>query len=501
MRSLARVTITALLAVTTVWPMDRPALAQTEAAAQPEAGGDVWSWLSRFPGGLVVPAEELPETVDDTLSLPREHRWRRDLNALLHAPDWLDLGASYRVRFMSFDEPWRKGEFGTDSQVSQQIRFRLQLDGGRFPVRLPFRLLFEFQDARIDGAEEGNFINNSLENVAEISQLIAQATARNLFSQGLRADLHVGRMNLDIGRRDLVGKQFFGNVPFNFDGAHLSLARHQAWRARLFLVRPVLRRLAVLDPQFSERDDILFWGVHTEVDVRSWPRTEVFYFGLNDNGETPGEHRTHNTFGLRLFRDPIEGTLDYDVQTVYQTGSTGGKEHFANYQHAEFGYTFPVAWTPRVTGVFDYFSGTPDPNGSTSGTFDGLFGPRHFDLNPTGIFGPFFRSNIMSPGGRFISQPTERILLQLWFRQWYLAQRRDAFVGSGLQDPTGGAGSNLGQTLDLRFWWNVGESNYYVEAGYLHWFKGGFFDDPNIRSMITTTKDTDLFYISNTIRF
>lgn len=495
-------TITAILVGGNLFAMDRAAVAQTLARETRSEAADGLSFLHRLPGQLVVPLEDLPETVDDTLSLPREHRWRRDLKALLHAPGWLDLGVSYRPRFMSFDHAWRRGEFGTDSQLEQQTRFRLQVDAERLSVRLPFRLLFEFQDARASGAGPGNFVTSSQVDETDISQLLVQTTAGNLFDSGLRGDLHVGRMNLDIGRRDLVGKQFFGNVPFNFDGAHLSLARHHAWRLRLFLVRPVEHKKTVLDPWFFDREQILFWGVHTAVETGSRLETEVFYFGLNDKTGAVNGQRTINTFGLRLFGKPSEGKLDCDAQTVYQTGSRGGKDLFAYYQHAEFGYTVPVTWTPRLTGVFDYFSGTPNPDGSTSGTFDGLFGPRHFDITPTGIFGPFFRSNLMSPGWRFVSKPSERILVQLWFRQWYLAQKRDAFVGSGLQDPTGGAGSNLGQTLDLRFWWNVGESNYYIEAGYLHWFKGSYFERLPASAGLPDggEKDTDLFYVSNTIR-
>ncbi len=47
--------------------------------------------------------------------------------------------------------------------------------------------------------------------------------------------------------------------------------------------------------------------------------------------------------------------------------------------------------------VLDHATGSDDPDGDSE-TFDPLFGSRRFDLVATGIFGPFRRSNILSPG-------------------------------------------------------------------------------------------------------
>ena len=54
---------------------------------------------------------------------------------------------------------------------------------------------------------------------------------------------------------------------------------------------------------------------------------------------------------------------------------------------------------------YTYSSGSRTPGGSQDGNFDILFGARRFDLNPTGIWGAFARSNISTPGWRLILTP------------------------------------------------------------------------------------------------
>ena len=68
-----------------------------------------------------------------------------------------------------------------------------------------------------------------------------------------------------------------------------------------------------------------------------------------------------------------------------------------------------------------------------------------------------------------------------------LAQARDAFVGTGLQDATGAAGRHLGVDLELRVQWRP-TPWLAVDAGYEHWFKGSYLDRvPNTSSTRAST--------------
>jgi hypothetical protein len=58
-------------------------------------------------------------------------------------------------------------------------------------------------------------------------------------------------------------------------------------------------------------------------------------------------------------------------------------------------------------------------------------------------------------------------------RAWWLADAKAPWVGSGLQDPTGGSGRFLGQTVELRFRWGV-IANAFLQVGYVYFAFGGY---------------------------
>lgn len=104
---------------------------------------------------------------------------------------------------------------------------------------------------------------------------------------------------------------------------------------------------------------------------------------------------------------------------------------------------------------------------------DTLYGSRSFELVPTGIFAAFERSNIISPGYRFMIRPTERLTLFIQHRAWWLTDEKGSWVNSGLQDPTGRSGNFVGQTVELRSRWGLVE-NVFLQAGYVHFALGRY---------------------------
>lgn len=104
---------------------------------------------------------------------------------------------------------------------------------------------------------------------------------------------------------------------------------------------------------------------------------------------------------------------------------------------------------------------------------DDLYGRRNFELIPTGIFGPFQRSNLASPGYRALVLPREDLYAFVQHRAWWLADATEPWVGSGLRDPTGSSGRYLGQTVELRARWGATD-NLFLQAGYVHFAYGSF---------------------------
>lgn len=439
------------------------------------------------------------EAADAVLNQRKDIDWIHYEKSLLRLPDWLDLGFENRTRFESYDHPWRAsqaiGNGQTDAQIALRSRVRIGLGGDG-----PLRFLFEGQDSRafLNG-DRGDFRDTTTVNEFDVLQLLGSLTVKNLFGTGLRTDLHFGRMTMDFGRRRLVARNDFRNTTNAFDGFHWQISHGTLWRIRAFATEPVVRDDVRLDQQYHNS---LFWGTYLESHHFPWFQVDAYYFGLNDQRVPNGTgHRTYSTAGGRVYKEPKLRELEFEVETAWQTGTQGITDHFAHFQHLDLGYTFNLPWTPRLIFHYDYASGDHQPGDSQDEGFDTLFGARRFEYGPTGIWGPFFRTNLNSPGWRLIVTPAPNVILQVKHRVWYLAQSKDFFGSSGLRDTTGNAGTSLGHDVELRAQWAV-TSNLDFDAGYVHWFKGSYFDDPTILAQLPAggNKDSDYFYAAIRVR-
>jgi hypothetical protein len=444
------------------------------------------------------------EPADAILNRRQDIEWSRYLKTALHLPDWIDLGLENRTRFESYDHPWRSnqriGLGATDSQVLLRDRVRVGLGGNG-----PFRFLFEGQDSRaLSSDAPGDFRTNTTINEFDITQLFGALSINNVGGSGLRTDLHFGRITMDFGNRRYVARNDFRNTTNAFDGVHWQIGEGQTWRFRAFLVEPVLRDLMNLDGQSAKS---IFWGTYVESAHVPWFSMNAYYFGLNDQElQNKTLHRTYNTYGLRLFKLPALSEFDYEFEGAVQTGHLGTVKHFAYNPNIEAGYTFNLPWTPRFVVQYTYSSGSRSTQpGSQDGNFDILFGARRFDLNPTGIWNAFARINISTPGWRLILQPADNLTLTIKHRFWYLAEATAQFAGNGLQDTTGRSGNYLGNDVDLRAQWAplwAMKQNMDFDFGYVHWFKGSYFDSPTILAQMPTggNKDSDYFYAGVRVR-
>ena len=437
-----------------------------------------------------------PDTADAVLVKPGNWRWNRYLKAALNLPDWLDLGLDHRTRFEVYDHPWRvsQPQGQTDPQIQQRSRLRVGVNAGSL------RVLFEGQDSRVYLTEPGDFVNASSKNEFDILQAFASLTANDFLGTGLRTDLHVGRFTMDMGSRRLIARNAFRNTTNAFDGFHWQLADKDDWRFRAFLVEPVIINPTQLDEQSARN---VFWGTFFESQQVPWLRLNLYYFGLNDQrGSIVSFQRTSSTFGLRLYEPPRRGWLDYELENVLQTGHSGNTNRLAHFHHVDVGYTFDLPWAPRFLMFYDYASGDRNSSDSQDSAFDPLFGARRFEYMPTGNFGPFFRTNISSPGWRLILSPATGWKFQLKHRIWYLATARGTFGVSTIRDQTGNSGNFIGQDVEVRLQWAI-TSNLGFDAGYDHWFKGSYFDRLPASAGLPPggSKDTDYFYVLTNIRF
>ncbi|MBS0171164.1 MAG: alginate export family protein [Nitrospira sp.] len=437
-------------------------------------------------------AEQEPwrETADEILIERSQVRWHRYLRALADTPEWLDIGLSHRLRYESLSNNFRKDQDTTINGMALRTRLRI---GADWKI---FRFLLEGQNSTDAQESSGttDTLNGSLFSRDRLLQGFLAVRLDNVFSTGLRTDLHLGRMTMDFGDRRLIARNDFRNTTNTFQGLHWNLSQEEVWRTRAFLVKPVAETFGVLQPV----TDTLFWGVQYEDRREPWMLVDLYYFGIKGGGDTG--QRNFGTYGVRYFRSPEVEQLDYNGETIFQVGTRNHMDHFAYFQHFEVGYTLRWFFTPRVSVLYDYASGTSDPASGKSGTFDTLFGARRAELNPSSIFGPFFRSNISSPGLRLDLHTARQVDMTVKWRVWHLAQSKDAWVGSGLQDSTGAAGNYLGQDVEIRARWHIG-TYLSFDAGYDHFFKGSYVTHLAQTPGNPPAKDSDYFYLQSEFRF
>lgn len=446
-----------------------------------------------------------PQQTADAPLIREDVSWPRILHESLGLPEWLDLALEQRTRFEYLDEPFRPGEADTQSQYPQRTRLRVGVD-----APAGFRFLAELQDSRSWGDGPDDFTGATIDKLS-FAQLFGSYTRRELFGTKLRSDLHVGRMSLDFGSRRLIARNGYRNTTNAFDGVHLALGDPAGWRVRAFYVRPVL-----LDPSYFENESEgqqRFWGAAFEDKRFAWLNFDAYYYGLHDE-LTSGSSlaRRYHTFGARALRPPKAAQWDYEIEAMGQLGdrtvlrgtpaAAVDLDHQAWAGHLEVGYTWAASWTPRVAFQLEYASGTSAAAGDVSHTFDPLFGARRGDLIVTGSYGPFRRSNLLSPGLRFQLAPRPDLKAWLKVRYWQLAQEKDAFVGTGLRDASGDSGERLGTDIELAVTWTP-RPWLVLETGYDHWFKGTYLDGvakPPPSAGPISSDDSDYFYFSVSFR-
>jgi hypothetical protein len=441
---------------------------------------DQWVW------------EEYPDQV--LIHSDQRIKWPRYLGAALNLPSWLDLGFANRIRREGFDYPFVADQKGSTWDWGQRTRFRATARWKQFRTEL------ELQGANSGEDADTDIVGTSTFNAANVQQFFVSMTLPHVWGTGLRTDLHLGRINLDIGSRRLVARSRFSNTSQAFDGIHWRIANTEEWFIRTFFTQIAYHdnttdRLALFTNSHN-----LFWGLFYENHSWRWSRVELYYFGTDTEEKRGRVDRAHSTIGIRLFQRPDTGAYDYQMESVIQFGQVEHRDHLAHFHHVSFGYTFAFPWSPRLWAVYDYASGTNNPNGKNSQTFDGLFGARRFELSATSLFGPFFRSNISSPGLRLLAHPYPTVKLNLKYRAWFLAQSRDVWVSSGLQDPTGDSGKFLGQDLEVRIQWHP-SPNFTIDAGYEHFFKGSYIKNQTAIPGNPPSNDTNYFYIQTEVMF
>ncbi len=433
--------------------------------------------------------------------------WR--LADAIEAPDWLLLSGSHRTRFETLDGQFRAGRNGGD----QVLVFRTTLHG---ELQLDdLRLGVELADSRAKLADTGTPLSTGIVNTLELLQAYTSLSNDDLFTEGATSLLRFGRITMEVGSGGLVLRHRYRNTINAFTGLDWQWTGADGRHARAFVTLPVDRQPKRFDDLIDnersfdrESTDVVFWGLFYQPPDLPWGDDgEAYLFGLHerDGARRATRNRQLLTPGIRFRRPASKGAFDYEIESVFQFGTsrsstaatdTTDLDHFAHFQHVEAGYSFEAPWSPRLVAQFDYASGDRDPNDGDNERFDSLFGARRFDFGPTGIYGSFARANLITPGLRLQVKPSPSVRVMLAHRAFWLASDRDAWTTSGVRDAAGATSSYLGQQLEARLRWALVPENLQFEVGAAHLFDGTF-----LKNAPNATRQGDATYLYTQLTF
>jgi hypothetical protein len=120
----------------------------------------------------------------------------------------------------------------------------------------------------------------------------------------------------------------------------------------------------------------------------------------------------------------------------------------------------------------EYDVATGDGPGAGYRRFDTLFGIRHPDLSPGGLYALLARANLRTAGLRLEIAPGDRIEMLAAVRAAWADRSTDGFSSAAIRDPSGAAGRFGGTQLDsrLRCWLLPKQLRMEINAT---WFRPG----------------------------
>jgi hypothetical protein len=311
------------------------------------------------------------------------------------------------------------------------------------------------------------------------------------------AYVRIGRQELLFGSQRLVSPLDWANTRRTFQGVR-GFRHTEQWDFDAFWVQPVVPNATRFDSVDNNQNFAGAWAAYRP---RKGQEIDAYYLMLdNTNGGTqlgvPRGNFTRHTFGGRYAGN--SGNFLFDVEGALQFGSQSGRDVFAAMLTKGVGYNFKdVAWDPTLWVYYDYASGGGATSG-TSHTFNQLFPFGHYYLGWADQVG---RQNIHDLNVHLYFYPTKWVTGWLQFHSFWLADNRDALYNAAgnasRRDPTGRAGSHVGEELDAVLNFHLSK-HADVLTGYSYLWGGEFLKNT---AGSTGSANTGLYYLQFSYRW
>lgn len=392
----------------------------------------------------------------------------------------LSIDFDLRARIETFDGQFRPGATPSDTALLLRTSLAATYDAG------PVTVGGELVDSRAYFENRASSVGTTEVNALEPIQ--AYVTGH----LGGGASLTAGRFTMNLGSRRLVARAAYRNTTNAFTGARFDWSSRAGDALTVFWTMPQTRLpdgLAAIEDNHveldRERSGLQFFGVSGTKARVLGGTLEAYVYRLAEDDSPSQQTRNRHlwTPGLRLYRAPASGAIDWELEGAWQTGrtrattaptDTGDLDVSAWFGHSSVGYTVASAFQPRLSIAVDYASG--DHRGGKYGRFDTLFGARVFEYGPSSFYGAVSRANLVSLVARAEIKPSGRWDGYVAVRPLWLDSATDSFSGTGVKDATGSAGHYAGTQIDWRGRYWVIPKRLRLNAGFAILAKGRFLE-------------------------
>ncbi len=305
--------------------------------------------------------------------------------------------------------------------------------------------------------------------------------------------LLLGRQMVELGETRLIGAPQWLNTARTYDSLRLAHRRpDRDWQV-LWLSVVKVRPDSFDLPNLGDR----IWGTYNTF-RKLIPDGDFEWYLLRHDQNQPGGFAGPGRLGVNLFGarvvTPLGRGFRLSVEAVGQTGKVGGKQHRAAAWFSSVSREVKLARPVTFSGEYKYASGTDDPEGGRSGTFDQLYPANHDKFGHADLFGWRNIHNVRSLETIQLTRAWR--LFVMWDASWLASPRDALYNGPGrplARAPLGDAGRYVGQEIDCFTTYRRGP--FRLGAGVAKLFAGEFL------RRTTPGANTLFFYVFQGVSF
>jgi hypothetical protein len=382
------------------------------------------------------------QTAPSTASLADNDLWQPTAELNKELPAWLQFNGSYRIRVEDQDGIAFKNV--SDTHALGQFQFGVKVQ----PITW-LSFYGQTQDAHM-------YWNGPVakappyQNTWDLHQAWGEIGSTEKYHFKIRA----GRQELNFGEQRLVGAAPWFNSPRVFDAA-LATVAFSGVRVDTFASSVVN---SVDEQMDHHKQGNPFYGIYgglTKLVPKATIEPYVFWrlapvgFSAAYASGLKGK-LDEKTYGFR-FVGKLPAQFDYGVEMAGQTGTLGADSIGAWAGHWGMGRTFTVKFQPRLLAEYNYASGTANPNGTKTSTFDQLYPSGHDKFGLTDQVG---WRNIRDLRTGVELKPASKLSIAGIYHDLWLADARDGLYAANgtvtAKSLSGVAGTHVGQEFDIQ---------------------------------------------------